>query len=66
MSAIPASQRKTVDDLIALEESTWKRYEIVDGDFLEMHGSSVSSSVNARFCAILWGLRGAVEDRRGV
>jgi len=49
MSALPVSEPKTIDDLLALEAETGGRFEIVDGEFVETSVSRDSSFVNSRF-----------------
>ena len=54
MSAEPTSKPKTVEDLLALEAETYKRYEIVDGEFVETCVSDKSSETGQAFGAFLF------------
>ncbi len=54
MSASPTSKPKTVADLIELEAETERRYEIVDGEFVEVEVSNRSSETNSAFNAFLF------------
>lgn len=49
MSASPTSRPPTVDDLLTLEEQTGRRFEIVNGEFVEVDVSLRSTQTNARF-----------------
>ena len=49
MSALPKSQGKSVDDLVELEAEGHGRYEIIDGDFVEVEVSLESSETNVNF-----------------
>lgn len=49
MSAVPVSGPKTIEDLFALEESVALRFELVDGELVELPVSNKSSRTNALF-----------------
>ena len=55
MSAVSTSKPKTVEDLLALEAETDERYEIIDGEFVEVTVSDESSESNLAFGYHLFG-----------
>ena len=63
MSAASTSKPKTVEDLLALEAETDERYEIIDGEFVEVTVSDESSETNSAFGYHLFGF--VTENRLG-